>query len=409
MKKLLFLPILTLAFNAVGQIQVKFNNQTDKVIQLKITYGEPTSPIESFIEVYTQTISPNSTSPGYIKVKDVKKKRKIYITGTVAGLGNFKFEERIIAKRNQKIEINLSLNVNSIPNDNFSYQELINQLNYNPPKGSEKILSADVAYKSYFGGLSLRKDTIEVDRIEPTVLKADISPMQYGSINRTIEVYFSGNFISENKGNAPGIASVNLSVSKDELYKLNYTLSDIGTQVWSGPNGKSINTLFSEMSQNDKNSLIKRYLADTTLQLFQYDQMYLFKSLTLNMDKYKRTSTTIEANVPVFFSSGTAYKKEDGEKFTTNAYSTVLNIWATKNVTYLLVQATEEYLKQQKLLVQSSSTTKDAQNLINAAQLKQDENFLLLKENMTKAQIETELGQKIKLLNEKAKMLQRKE
>jgi hypothetical protein len=409
MKKLLLIPILALSISAKGQIQIKFNNQTDKTIQLKITYGEPTSPIESFVEAYTQTISPNSTSPDFIKVKDVKKKKKIYVTGTVAGLGNFKFEERIIAQRNQKIEINLSLNVNSIPSDNFSYQELINQLNYNPPKGSEKIISADVAYKSYFGGLSLRKDTIEVDRIEPTVLKADITPMQYGSINRTIEVYFSGNFISENKGNAPGIASVNLSVSKDELYKLKYTLNDIGTQVWSGPNGKSINTLFSEMSDIDKNALIKRYLADTTLQLFQYDQMYLFKSLTLNMDKYKRTSTTIEANVPVFFSSGTAYKKEDGENFTTNAYSTVLNIWATKNVTYLLAQAAEEYLKKQKLLVQNSSTTKDAQNLINASQLIQDDNLLLLKNNMTKKQIEAELGQKIELLNEKKIMLLRNE
>jgi len=409
MKKLLLLALLALALSVKGQIQVKLNNQTDKAIQLKITYGEPTAPIESFVEAYTQIISPNSISPEYIKIKNIKKKKKIYVTGTVAGLGNFKFEERIIAQRNQKIEINLSLNISSIPSDNFSYQELINQLNYNPPKGSEKIISADVAYKSYFGGLSLRKDTIEVDRIEPTVLKADITPMQYGSINRIIEVYFSGNFITENKGNAPGIASVNLNVSKDELYKLKYTLNDIGTQVWSGPNGKSINTLFSEMSEIDKNALIKRYLADSTLQLFQYDQMYLFKSLTLNMDKYKRTSTTIEANVPVFFSSNTAYKKEDGENFTTSAYSTVLNIWATKNVTYLLAQATEEFLMKQKSLVQNSSTTKDAQNLINAAQLIQDDNYLFLKDNMTKKQIELELGQKIKLLNEKKIKLQRTE
>lgn len=409
MRKLLFILFFALVFNAQAQIQVKFNNQTDKSIQVKITYGEPTSPVESFIEAYSQTVSPNSTTPDYIKVKDVKKKKKIYVTGTIVGLGNFKFEERVIVEKNQKIEINLNLNVNSLPSDNLSYQELINQLNYNPPKGSEKILSADVAYKTYFGGLSLRKDTIEVDRIEPTVLKAEINPMQYGSINKTIEVYFSSNFISENKGSAPGIASVNLNVSKDELYKLKYTLNDIGTQIWSGPNGKSINILFSEMNETDKTSLIKRYLADTTLQLFQYDQMYLFKSLTLNVDKYKRTATTIDANVPIFFSSGTAYKKEDGYNFSTNAYSTVLNIWATKNVTYLLVQAAQDYLEKQKLLVTNSTTTKDAQNLINASQLIQDENLLLLKNNMTKSQIEAELGQKIKVLNDKKIELQKNE
>jgi hypothetical protein len=402
MKKLQLISFIALVFNAQAQIQVKFNNQSDKAIQLKITYGEPTSPIDAFIEAYTQTVPPNSTSPEYIKIKEVKKKKKIYVTGTVAGLGNFKFEERVITQKNQKIELNLSLiNVKSIPSDNLSYQDLINQLNYNPPKGSEKILSADVAYKTYFGGLSLRKDSIEIDRIEPTVLKAEMTPMQYGSINKTIEVYFSSKFISENKGSAPGIASVNLNVSNDELYKLKYTLSDIGTQIWSGPNGKSINILFSEMSDTDKTSLIKRYLADATLQLFQYDQMYLFKSLTLNVDKYKRTSTTIDVNVPVFFSSGTAYKKDDEGNFSTNAFSTVLNIWSTKNVTYLLVQAAQDYLEKQKLLVSNSTTTKDAQNLINATQLIQDENLLLLKKNMTKTQIETELGQKIKVLNEK--------
>lgn len=410
MKKLLFMLFFALVFNAQAQIQIKFNNQTDKSIQLKITYGEPTSPIESFIEAYSQTVPPNFTSPEYIKVRGVNKKKKIYVTGSVAGLGNFKFEERVITQKNQKIEINLSLiNVNSIPPDNLSYQELINQLNYNPPKGSEKILSADVAYKTYFGGLSLRKDTIEIDRIEPTVLKAEMTPMQYGSINKTIEVYFSSKFISENKGSAPGIASINLNVSSDELYKLKYTLSDIGTQIWSGPNGKSINILFSEMRDTDKTSLIKRYLADPTLQLFQYDQMYLFKSLTLNIDKYKRTSTTIDASVPVFFSSGTAYKKDDEGNFSTNAYSTVLNIWATKNVTYLLVQAAQDYLEKQKLLVNNSTTTKDAQNLINAAQLIQDGNLLFLKKDMTKTQIEAELGQKIRVLNDKKLELQRNE
>jgi hypothetical protein len=175
---------------------------------------------------------------------------------------------------------------------------------------------------------------------------------------------------------------------------LKYTLNDIGTQIWSGPNGKSINLLFSEMNETDKTSLIKRYLADTTLQLYQYDQMYLFKSLTLNVDKYKRTATIIDANVPVFFSSGTAYKKEDGYNFSTNAYSTVLNIWATKNVTYLLVQAAQDYLEKQRLLVNNSTTTKDAQNLINASQLMQDGNLLMLKKNMTKSQIEEEIGQK---------------
>lgn len=286
---------------------------------------------------------------------------------------------------------------------------MMNQLNFIPPAGSEKVISAEVAYKSYFGGLSIRKDNKEIDRIEPTVLKAEITPVQYGSTNRNIEVYFSGSYISDNKGSAPGIASVNLSVSKDELYKLNYTINDIGTQVWFGPNGKSINTLFSELSENDKTSLIKRYLADPTIQLWQYDQMYLFKSLILNMDKYKRTSTTIDATVPVFFSSGTAYKKDDGEKFTTNAYSTVLNIWATKNVTNLLVQAAEEYLEKQRLLVQKSTTSKDAQNLIAAAQLIQDENLLLLKKDMSKAEITTELGEKIKVLNEKKMSLQMNE
>lgn len=407
MKHLILIVLATVTYGASGQIHVKFANSTDKPIQVKISFGDPTSPIESFREVYTQTIAPNATSPEYIKIKDVKKKKKIYVSGTVSGLGNFKFDERIISTRNQKIDLQLSLNVNTVPADNLSYQELINQLNYNPPKGSSKIIAADNAYKTYFGGLSLRKDTVEIDRIEPTVLKSEVTPLQYGSINRTIEVYFSGNFISDNKGNAPGIASVNLNVSRDELYKLKYTLSDIGTQVWSGPGGKSINTLFNEMSELDKTALVKRYLADTTLTLFQYDQMYLFKALTLTMDKYKRTSTTVDASVPVFFSSGTAYKKEDGENFTTNSFSTVLNIWSTKNVTYLLVQAAQEYLEKQKSLVESSTTSRDAQNIINATFLADETTFLNFKPNMTKGQIGQEFTEKIKILKDKQLTLEK--
>jgi hypothetical protein len=398
---------VTLSFKSQGQIYLKINNQTDKSIQLKITYGDPASPVESFVEVYSQSVAPNFSSPEKIRIRAVKKNKRIYVTGTVVGLGNFKFDERTISKKNQQVDLNLSLNVNVIPPDNLSYQDLISQLNFSPPKGSEKILSADVAYKSFFGGLSLRKDSFEIDRIEPTVLKSEVTPLQFGSINRTIEVYFSGNFISDNKGAAPGIASVNLNVSRDGLYKLKYTLSDIGTQVWSGVNGKSINTLFNEMSELDKNTLIKRFLADTTLQLFQYDQMYLFKLMTLSMDKYKRTSSTIEANVPVFFSGGTAYKKEEGQNFSTNAYSTVLNIWATKNVTYLLVQATQEFLEKQKSLVANSSTNRDAQNLINALDLKQDNNLILIRDNMTKSQIENEFIQKINLLKDKQQTLER--
>jgi len=407
MKKIIFVLIVTLSFKAQGQINVKINNQTDKAIQLKITYGDPTSPIESFVEVYGQTVAPNFSSPETIRIKNIKKNKKIYVTGTVVGLGNFKFDERVISKKNQQVDLNLSLNVNVIPSDNLSYQDLISQLNFSPPKGSGKILSADVAYKTFFGGLSLRKDSLEIDRIEPTVLKAEVNPIQFGSINRTIEVYFSGNFISDNKGAAPGIASVNLNVSMDELYKLKYTLSDIGIQVWTGANGKSINTLFNEMSELDKNSLIKRYLADTTLQLFQYDKMYLFKALTLNMDKYKRTSATIQANVPVFFSNGTVYQQEVVGTFSTNADSTVLNIWATRNVSYLLVHATQEYLEKQKALIANSTTNRDAQNLIKALDLKQDNNLLLIRDNMTKSQIEIELNQKINLLKDKELKLER--
>jgi len=105
MKKILFLALFIFGFSAKGQIQVKFNNRTDKAIQLRITYGESTSPLESFMEVYTQTVASNSISPKYIKIREIKKNRKIYVTGTVAGLGNFKFEERVITQRNQKIDI----------------------------------------------------------------------------------------------------------------------------------------------------------------------------------------------------------------------------------------------------------------------------------------------------------------
>lgn len=387
-----------IAVKAQAQINLKVNNTTDKVIQLKITTGEPSAPIESFVEVYSETIAPHSSSPEYLRIKDIKKNKKIYVTGTIAGLGNFKFDERTISKRNQKVDLNLSLNVSVLPPDNLSYQELMTQLNFNPPAGSEKVLSADVAYKSFFGGLSLKKNGVEVDRIEPTVLKAEVKPIQFGSINKTIEVYFTGNFISDNKGAAPGIASVNLNVSRDELYKLKYVLNDIGTQVWSGP---SINVLFRDLDEVDKNALVKRYMADTTLKLFQYDQMYLFKSMTLNVDKYKRTSTTIEANVPVFFSSETAYKKDGGESFSTNAYATTLNVWAAKDVTYLLVQATADYLEKQRAAIANSTTNRDAQNVINALNLKQENNLLILTDNMTKSQIGTELNQKINLLKDK--------
>lgn len=115
MKHLILVVLATVTYSAYGQIHVKFANSTDKPIQVKIAFGDPTSPIESFREVYTQTIAPNSTSPAYIKIKDVKKKKKIYVSGTVSGLGNFKFDERIISARNQKIDLQLSLNVSSVP------------------------------------------------------------------------------------------------------------------------------------------------------------------------------------------------------------------------------------------------------------------------------------------------------
>lgn len=401
MKRFLFITFVSLfCLQAKSQIIVKINNQTDKTIQLKISYGEKSSPVESFVEIYSQTISPKYSSES-IKIKEVKKNKKIHVTGTVAGLGNFKFEEMTISAKNQQINLNLNLDVNIIPSDNLAYQKLINELNFNPPKGSEKVLSADVAYKSFFGGLSIQKNNVEIDRIEPSVLKAEMSPVQYGSTNRTIEVFFTGDFISDNKGTAPGIASINLNVSRNELYKLKYTLNDIGVQVWTGQNGKSINTLFNEMSEIDKTSLAKRFIEDPSIKLFQYDHMYLFKSMTLSTDKYKRTNSTLEANVPVFFSSNTAFKKEDGETFTTSAYSTVLNIWATKDVTHLLVQATQDYLEKQKSLITQSSTNKDAQNLLNALDIKRVNGFLDLNDNMTKNQIETELNQKILLLKNK--------
>ena len=124
-------------------------------------------------------------------------------------------------------------------------------------------------------------------------------------------MFFSGDFISQNNGEVPGIASASINTSSNELYKLKYNLNDIGTVVWTPKDGKSITTLFSEMSKIDKQAIIKRYLNDSTLTLHQYDHMYLFETLNLQVDKYKRTTTTIDANVPVFFTNNTAFKKED--------------------------------------------------------------------------------------------------
>lgn len=76
-------------------------------------------------------------------------------------------------------------------------------------------------------------------------------------------------------------------------------------------------------------------------------------------------------------------------------------------MSYLLIQATQEYLEKQKALIANSTTNIDAQNLIKALDLKQDNNLLLIRDNMTKSQIEIELNQKINLLKDKELTLER--
>lgn len=401
-KNILALTILIFGLNSFGQVFIKFNNQTDKQISIKITAGEQNSPIESFLEVYSTTIQANAQQQDFIKIKEIKKGYKIIVTGAMATLGNFKFYEQTISQKNSKLTILLTLAVEEVPSDNTSYQNLLNALNYNPPKGSNKVMSSDIAFKSFFGGLCLRKDTIDLDRLEPSVLKSEMNPIQYGSINRSISTYFSGNFLSDNKAGAPGIANVSGSVQRDELYKLTYDVNDIGTLVWSPPNGKSIGQLFNELNEIDKIGWVKRYIADSTLKMFQYDHIYLFKTMDVFVDKYKRTSTTVDANVPIFFSSNTAFKKDEGGSFKVNATTTALNIWSEKDITYLLVQTAQAYLEKQKAIIQQTTTNKDAQNVINSTFKFDDTNIIATNEKSTKSDILNNLNNRIKILKTKS-------
>lgn len=402
MKKLLLILAMILPFTNYGQVKLKFDNNTDKQITIKVKYGEPTSPLESFTEVFSQTVNSNFTTPEFIRIKKIRKGHKFVIMGNIDGLGNFKFFESTLIKRNQEFTVPLKTSVTSVPDDNSSYQSLISQLNFNPPKDSKKIMSADIAYNTYFGGLSLRKDSIEIDRIEPTVVKSKVSPIQYGSINKTIEVFFSGDFITQNNGEVPGIASASINASNNELYKLKYNLNDIGTVVWSTANGKSITKLFSEMDKIDREALIKRYLNDSTLTLHQYDHMYLFETLTLQVEKYKRTSTTIDANVPIFFTNNTAFKKEDSETFLTTANNTVLNVWSEKDVTNLMVQAAKEYLEEKEKLIKLARNNNDAQKIAESIFEKQNE--ITPVENISKNDILKNVNNEIKRMNKVLKI-----
>jgi hypothetical protein len=397
MKNKILTLILIIPFFSFGQVKLKFDNKTDKQITIKVKYGESTSPIEAFTEVFSQTISANTTTPEFIKIKKIKKYNKFIIMGSIDGLGRFKFFESTLVKRNQKFTIPLKTTVIVVPSDNTSSQSIISQLNFNPPANSKKVMSAEIAYNAYFGGLSLRKDSVEIDRIEPFVLKSKVSPIQYGSINKTIEVFFSGDFISNNKGEVPGIASVSINTSRNELYKLKYNLNDIGTIVWSNTNGKSVTTLFSELGKIDKVALINRYLNDSTLTLYQYDHMYLFESLTLQVDKYKKTSTIIDANVPIFFANNTAFKKENNRTFITTSNNTVLNIWAEKDVTNLMVQAAKDYLIEQEKIISLAKSNKDAQ--IIAESIFEKQNKITPIENTTKKNILENVNIEILRLN----------
>lgn len=401
MKKIL-LSLLIFPFIVLGQVKLKFSNNTDKQIMIKVKYGESTSPLESFTEVYSQSVAPKLNTLDFVKVKKIRKGDKFIVLGSVDGLGNFNFFESTLVKRNQEFTVPLNTTVTTVPDDNSSYQSLITQLNFNPPKNSKKIMSADVAYNTYFGGLSLRKDSVEIDRIEPAVIKSNVTPIQYGSINKTIEVFFSGDFISQNNGEVPGIASASINTSSNELYKLKYNLNDIGTVVWTPKDGKSITTLFSEMSKIDKQAIIKRYLNDSTLTLHQYDHMYLFETLNLQVDKYKRTSTTIDANVPVFFTNNTAFKKEDSETFITTANNTVLNIWAEKNVTNLMAQAAKEYLEEQEKLISLAKSNSDAQEI--AESVLDKDNAITPVENITKNEILKNVKREIKRIDKVLKI-----
>ncbi len=393
-KSVIFGLLTTVSFSSFGQVFLRFDNQTAKIISIHVLTGNQASPITSYTEIYSTTIPANANPPESPKIKNVKKGDNIVVEGTAVGMtGTFKFFQQTIYDKNLHFTVPLTLNnVETLPSDNTSYQNLIDALNYSPPSKSEKVMSSDVAFKSFFGGLFLKKDSSVIDRLEPTVLKAEMNPIQYGSINRTIDLYLSGSFLTSTKAAAPGIASVSATAQSDELYKLSYSVNDIGTLVWSPPNGKSIAQLFNELDEVDKEGWVKRYIADTTLRMCQYDNIYLFKTMTISVDRLKRTSTVIDASVPVFFSNNTSFKKEDGESFNINATTTALNVWSSKDVTYLLVQAARDYLEKQKVAVQNATTNQDAENLINSTLKLNNTSLLKTPTNATKTEIVTKLN-----------------
>lgn len=261
----------------------------------------------------------------------------------------------------------LVLNSTKVPDDNSSAQGLLDQINYNPPTGSQIVMDAEAAYKDYFGGLSLRQNGKEVYRIEPTILKSDVSPIQYGPFSNAISLYLSGKFMSTNKASVPGIVGLGGNISNEKLYKLVYNVNQIGTVIWTPPGGKSIVTLFKELNSDEKNSLIKRFLADPSLKMYQYDHIYILKQLDLQIDSYTKANTVIDVSVPVFLSSNTSFTKDNENSYHTSVVSTTLNIWAEKDVTILLVDAAKDYLAEQQRLVEAATTSKDAQAVVKNA------------------------------------------
>ncbi|MET1259420.1 hypothetical protein ABV409_08760 [Flagellimonas sp. DF-77] len=367
MKHYHFLLLALITFNINGQVKLKFNNTLDEQIVVKVRHGEISTPIESMSEVFTQTMQANSETPDFIRLRDVRKGQKFVVLGQIGAKGLFKFFESTLLRRNSEHIITMTATMDEVGNDEISYQNLLKAISDTPPENSRKVIPADDAYNTFFGGLSIRdKEGNEIDRIDASVLKAVKNPIQYGNLDKKIEAFFTGSFLTKNNGEVPGIASASIAVNSSRGYKLKYDLNDIGTRVWSGPNGKSIDELFSQLNPIVKNGVVKRYLADTTLTMHQLDHLYLFQSAIISVEKYKSSKTIIDATVPVFLSSSSAFEKEEGGDDTTASTNTVLNIWSKKDVTYLLVQAAKDYLEKQKEIIAIAKSNSEAQKIAEA-------------------------------------------
>ena len=301
MKKLILFAFLTLFVQSAlmaKNIKFKVTNKTEqKILKLEYWLGSQTQSLSPNL-IYNSKGSLDKDTHQNLTLDFHKRKRNTLLIKAYLIGGGYISQSYTIDKGEENPSLDLINIMQKVPTDEFTkvkskFTELKLDSGYlknSVQNGINSLIGSLIVYDA---------NGLEIQKIDPKVLKTKISQTSLPNLKQTIIGTFSSQTSASAGVNLP-VVTLSSAFSTGDVANFTWEIENVGQYNWSSENGLSLAQMFLALPQETKDVLVQLYKDNPKVTMKFIDKAFVIGRLEITTKKSRRISSDIELNASSF-------------------------------------------------------------------------------------------------------------